>query len=191
MTPATKAWDERLQEMCFRNFAELQQYVMANPIPEMETIDINDVMFNSEKSHLDFIALHHLPTDALDGYAPVKIHGDGNCFPRVCSYLASKHQDRYHEFRVRIIYELVQKKDMYLNNEYVSKGASIIHRRGSTIDQTAMFSENCNPLVQLDTEKMYKMEVLDICSSGADLGMWQILAAANILKHPIHSVTQM
>ena len=71
-------------------------------------------------------------------------------------------------------------KDMYLNNEYISKGASVIHRIGSTKDQIAMFSENYNPLVQLDTEKMYKMEVLEICSSGAYLGMWQILAAANI-----------
>ena len=81
ITQATKSWDERLQGMCFRNFAEPEQYVMANPIPEMEAIDIDDVVLDSEKSHLDFIALRHLPTDAPDGYAPVKIHGDGNCFP--------------------------------------------------------------------------------------------------------------
>ena len=77
---------------------------------------------------------------------------------------------------------------MYLNNDYISNGAGIIHRRGSTVDQIVMFSENYNPEVALDMEKMYNMEVLDICTSGAYMGMWQILAVANILKHPIHSV---
>ena len=129
-----------------------------------------------------------MPKDALDGYAPLKIHGDGNCFPQVFSYLLSKHEDRYDELWVRIIYKLVEKKDMYLNNDYVSKGASIIHRRGSTVNKIAMFSENYNPVDTLDTEKMYNLELLDICTSGAYMGMWQILAAANILKHPIHSV---
>ena len=172
----------------FRNYAQLQQYVMANPIPKMEIINSNYVMLNSEKTHIDFIALHHLPTDAPDGYAPLKINGDGNCFPRVCSYLVSKHEDRYDEFCVRIIYELVESKDMYLNNDYISKGTSIIHRRGSTVDQIAMFSKNYNPVQRLDTEKMYNLELLDICTSEAYIGMWQILAAANILTHPIQSV---
>ena len=66
---------------------------------------------------------------------------------------------------------------MYINNDYVSKGASIIHRRGSTVDQIAMFSKNYNPVERLDTEKVYKLELLDICTSGAYMGMWQILAA--------------
>ena len=115
--------------MSFRNYAQLEQYVRANPIPAMEVTDINDVMLDSEKSHIDFIALHHLPTDTLDGYAPLKIYDDGNCFPQVCSYLVSKHEDRYDEFWVRIIYKLVESKDMYLNNDYVSKGTSVIDCR--------------------------------------------------------------
>ena len=51
-----------------------------------------------------------------------------------------------------------------------------------------MFSENYNPLKQLDTEYLFKLEVLDICTNGAYMGMWQLLAAANILQHPIRSV---
>ena len=82
--PATKTWDEGLHEMSFRNFEQLQQYVRANLITEMEKINVDDVMLDSEKSHPDFIALHHLPTDVLDGYAPLKIHDDGNCFRQVC-----------------------------------------------------------------------------------------------------------
>ena len=113
---------------------------------------------------------------------------DGNCFPRTCSYLVGKNQIRYTEFCVRIIYELVQNKHIYLNDTYVSKDVSIIHGRGSTVDQTAMSSEHYNPLQRLKTEKLYNLELLDICQEGAYMGMWQILAAANILQHPIQSV---
>ena len=60
---------------------------------------------------------------------------------------------------------------MYLNDTYVSKGASIIHGRGATADQIAMFSEHCNPLQRLDMEKMYNLELLDICQDGAYMGM--------------------
>ena len=86
--------------MFFRDFEQLEQYIVRNPLPEMERLTIDDAMLQSDKDLLDFVALHHLPKDAPDGYAPVKIFGDGNCFPRVCSYLASKHQERYPEFRV-------------------------------------------------------------------------------------------
>ena len=77
---------------------------------------------------------------------------------------------------------------MYLNDEYVSKGASVVHHRGNTVDQIAMFSENYNPLQRLPNEEYFKLEVLDICMDGAYMGMWQILAAANIMGHPIRSV---
>ena len=43
-------------------------------------------------------------------------------------------------------------------------------------------------MLRLDTETLYKLELLDICRDGAYMGMWQILAAANILQHPICSV---
>ena len=88
-----KTWDERLHEMSFRNFEQLEQYIIRNPLPEMETLSIDDVMLESEKKNLDYVVLHHLPTDAPDGYAPVKIFGDGNCFSHVCSYLAYKDQE--------------------------------------------------------------------------------------------------
>ena len=89
---------------------------------------------------------------------------------------------------MRIVYELVQNKDIYLNDTYVSKGASIIYGRGSTVDQIAMFSEHYNSMLRLDTETLYNLELLDICKDGAYMGMWQILAAANIIQHPICSV---
>ena len=181
-------WEEHLQQMNFTNFTQLEHYVRANPLLQMEFLNVNDEMLQCEKSRLDYIALHHLPTDAPDGYAPVNIFGDGNCFPRTCSYLVGKNEDRYTEFHVCIVYELVQNKDIYLNDTYVSKGASIIYGRGSTVDQITMFSEHYNPMLRIDTETLYNLELLDICKDGAYMGMWWILAAANILQHPICSV---
>ena len=154
----------------------------------MEFLNINDEMLQCEKCRLDYIALHHLPSDAPDGYALINIFGDDNCFPRTCSYLVGKNEDRYTEFHVRIVYELVQNKGIYLNDTYVSKGASIFYGRGSTVDQIAMFSEHYNPMLRLDTETLYNLELLDIYKDGAYMGMWQILAAANILQHTICSI---
>ena len=95
-----KTWDERLNEMSFINFVLLEQYIATNQLPEIEALSIDDAMLESDKNHLDYVTLHHLPPDGPDGYAPVKIFGDGNCFPHMCSYLVSKHQERYPEFRV-------------------------------------------------------------------------------------------
>ena len=156
---------------CPSGTEQLEQYIMKNPLPEMETLSIDDVMLESDKNHLDYVVLHHLPTDAPDRYAAVKIFGDGNCFPCVCSYPAYKDQERYDEFRVHLIYKQVQKKHMYLHDEYVSKGANILYRRGSTVDQIAIFPENYNLLERLDLEHLYKLEVLEICTSGAYKGV--------------------
>ena len=68
-----------------------------------------------------YIALHHLPSDALENYVPVRIHGDGDCFPHACNYLACRNEDMYHEFRVCIIYELVMNQHKYKDNEYVKR----------------------------------------------------------------------
>ena len=118
----------------------------------------------------------------------MNIFGDGNCLPRACSYLVAKHQERYTEFHVQIIYELVLQQNMYLNNDYVSKEVSVVHHRGNTVDQIVMFSEHYNPLQRLANEGYFKLEVLDIYTNGACMGMWQILAAANIMQYPIQSV---
>ena len=99
--------------MNFTNLRQLEHYVRANSLPQMELLNPNDDMLECDKSRLDYIALHHLPTDAPDAYSPVKTFRDVNCFPRTCSYLVDKNQDRYTEFHVHIIYKLMQNKEIY------------------------------------------------------------------------------
>ena len=138
-------WEEHLQQMNCTNFTQLEHYVRANPLPQMEFLNINDEMLQCEKSRLDYIALHHLPSDAPDGYAPINIFGDGNCFPRTCSYLVGENEDRYTEFCVCIVYELVQNKDIYLNDTYVSKGTSIIYGRDLQLIRSQCFLSTIIP----------------------------------------------
>ena len=116
-------WEQRLAQMhSISNFDDLQQYVNSNPLPNFEGLP-NVNMTEEGKANLDFVALHHLPNDALDGFAPISIEGDGNCFPRTVSYILQKDQACHKEIRVRIVYEAVQNMVKYLDNAYVSIGA--------------------------------------------------------------------
>ena len=68
--------------------------------------------------------MHYMPPDMPSGLTPMQIEGDGNCFPHTISYLLSKSQAMFTEIRVRIIYEAVQNIDKYLDDIYVSRGAT-------------------------------------------------------------------
>ena len=170
-----------------RDYDALEQYIHSNPITHLQ-VACDQYLSETDRNTIDYIALHHLPSDAPQNYVPVCIHGDGNCFPHACNYLACKDEDMYYEIRVWIIYRLVSNQNKYKDNEYMSCGASIIHRWGTTVEQIAMFAEAYNPSLPLDVEKEYRTEVKNLCKDGNYMGLWQIAAAANILKHPINSV---
>ena len=105
-----------------RTFEQLVAYVNSNLLPEFEGVP-NVNMTEADKANLDFVALHRLPNDAPDGFAPISIEGYGNCFPRTVSYILQKDQACHKEIHVRIVYEAVQNMAKYLDNAYVSIGA--------------------------------------------------------------------
>ena len=137
------------------NFDDLQQYVNSNPLPEFEGVP-NVNMTEEEKVNLDFVVLHHLPTDAPDGFATTSIEGDGNCFPRTVSYILQKNQACHKEIHVRIVHKAVQNMAKYLDNAYVSIGAHHFYQRATLVQTFAMYTEHFNPLVPLDVVKLYK-----------------------------------
>ena len=185
---APLTWLQRLQQMeSTGDYESLKEYIHRNPIDDLQ-VTCDQALSESERNKIDYIALHHLPNDCPDNYVPVQIHGDGNCFPRRCSYLACRNEDMYHEFRVQIIYKLVLNYNKYIDNEYMSIGANVIHRRGTTVEQIAMFAESYIRNTPVNVEKEFKAEVKGLCKDGTYMGLWQICAAANILKHPINSV---
>ena len=85
-------WDERPAQMSrLRTFEQLVAYANSNPLPKFEGVP-NDNMTEADKANLDFVTLHHLPNDALGGFAPKSIEGDGNCFPKTVIYILQKDQ---------------------------------------------------------------------------------------------------
>ena len=125
-TTLSPTWQQRLQQMHMtRDYDALEQYIHSNPIAPLQ-VTCDQYLNETDKNRIDYIALHHLPSDAPQNYVPVHIHGDGNCFPHVCSYLACKNEDMYNECRVCIIYKLVSNQKKYKDNKYMSCGASII-----------------------------------------------------------------
>ena len=181
-------WDERLAQMSrLRTFEQLVAYVNSNPLPEFKGVP-NVNMTEADKANLDFVALHHLPNDAPNGFAPISIEGDGNCFQKTVSYILQKDQARHKEIHVRIVYEAVQNMAKYLDNAYVSIGPHHFYQRATLVQTFAMYTEDFNLLVPLDVVKLYKQEVMEIRKLSGYMGIWQLFQTANILCVPIQSV---
>ena len=181
-------WEQRLAQMSsISHFDDLQEYVNSNPLPAFEG-SVQQDMTENDKLKLDFVALHHLPQDAPDSFAPISVDGDGNCFPRSVSYILEKHEDRHKEIRVRIVYKAIQNMDKYLDNQYVSIGAQNFYGRATLVEQFAMYTEEFCPNTPLDVLDLYKKEVMEIHKLGGYYGIWQIFQTASILCVPIQSV---
>ena len=76
----------------------------------------------------------------------------------------------------------------YLDDKYVSNEAHNFYDRGTLLEQYAQYSDNYNPHVAFNMLQLYKREVLDICSDGTFMGIWQIFQVGNVIKRPITSV---
>ena len=129
--PTEVNWEECLCKLnTFTNFTALKNYIETNTIPPL-ICDIDLNMSQEDKQFLNYVALHYLPNDAPDSYAPVSIQGNGNCFPRAISYFLFRTQDRNPEIRTRIIYEAVTNNECYLNHTYVATGTQNLYSRGT------------------------------------------------------------
>ena len=93
-------WASVLNNLSMKEtFTDLQNYVQSNPLPSFAG-ELHTQMTEAAKANLDFVALHYLPHDVPDSYAPYKILGNGNCYPRSVSYLVFGTQERHTEIHV-------------------------------------------------------------------------------------------
>lgn len=182
------SWDDVLAILgSINSFEELDTYVKRNPLPFFD-FHINTLLQESDRNHLDLVALHYLPDDAPEAYVPCKVASDGNCFPRALSYICFRNEDMHCELRVRLVYEAVLNANYYLSNRYLSRGSNIIYKRGGPCKQLAMYSSSYNPADELDVVCVYKKEVLEIAKNYQYCGLWQLCQSANILRRPVVSV---
>ena len=90
-------WSEQIEEISkITSYRTLKHHIETNPLPPL-MYERDIIMSESDKSMLDYVALHHLPSDAPDGFAPVSVLGDGNCFCRAVSYFLFRTEARHHE----------------------------------------------------------------------------------------------
>ena len=134
-------WSEILDNMerC-SSFNELHELVSKLEMPQL-VCNLHTEMLENEKDMLDYVALHHLPANAPDSFAPIKIYGDGNCFPRCFSYLIYSHENNHVEMRIRIVTEGVLNNGYYLQESYIKKGACNTYSYGTLSLQFAMYSD--------------------------------------------------
>lgn len=108
--------------------------------------------------------------DLLPQYAevlcPVATVGDGNCVPRALSLHCFGDQDHHVELRCRIIIELVSNSSDYL--DIYADQQQMLH----------LLSDSYCP----DLKDTFELETLQVCKNHTYMGMWQLMAAANVFN---------
>ena len=182
------------------SFEELERHVfdISQSIVEYDLVS-SAVTQLSSNCTTDVNAQKHLPPNILKRMVPVVIEGDGNCLVRsLC--MAFSGDDSWHaELRVRLIIELVQRQDFYLNANSLKESGN------STLTSVKLFNNICfntspcaesvssfvkvdNIFTAVDPQAIFKAEVLGTSKRGVFLGMWHLYAAANVLGCNIRSV---
>lgn len=114
------------------------------------------------------------------GAAPQEHHakrtlGDGNCLARSLSAAAFGSEDYHTEVRVRLAMELAIRKNNYLSAEHGEDLLTFLHASGD-------FS------VVPTLELAFQCEVVAAVANSKDMGLWHLMAAANILGREVHSI---
>ena len=120
------------------NFSQLQDYIdMLNDeeLPSLEK-PILQAGHNAKVKSCLFL----IPKGCTVGFSPFETTGDGNCFPQAISRALFGDESHHKEIRLHLVIEGVKNKVHYLDNTYLSLGASHINKRGTFPQQYAMFS---------------------------------------------------
>ena len=97
--------------------------------------DFPDISALSEiaTGHLDIdhMAKAMFPADAPVAYPvePYAVKADGYCLPHCASILAFGHGNDDTEIRARIVTDLIENEELYLNSQYLRKGVNITDRQ--------------------------------------------------------------
>ncbi|GFN75253.1 vertnin [Plakobranchus ocellatus] len=118
---------------------------------------------------VDHNSLKYLPK-GIELVYPVATEADGNCVPRSFSLLLFGDQEHHIEIRCRIVHELVTN-----SAEYLSLG---------DVEILCQLSD----FYGRETDEIFQLETLEVSRPCSFMGMWQIIAAANVFQAPVLSV---
>ncbi|GFR64822.1 vertnin [Elysia marginata] len=148
----------------------LQSLMNAFPLPQVQPKSIDEV-----GGSIDNVALNYLPktVSSKQELFPVCTDSDGNCVPRALSLAVFGSQDNHLEVRCRIVFELAQRANYYI-------GALDDTLTQTLCETSHHYSES--------VEDTFVQELLAVKSLGTFMGLWQLMAAANVFCAPIASV---
>ena len=185
-------WDEIYQVMQGKyTYSDIESFVESVDKFKFQTL-YRPIMKLPRYCNIEKVAFHHLSEDCPKNDVPIVTTGNSNSLPRALS-LALFGVENYHkEIHLRIVMEGITKREYYIDNDYLSNGATLIHSRRTFPQQYALFSGqyfhpvsgNINDIVNI----VYKKELLSVKTEGSFMGMWQLWTTSNILQRPIMSV---
>ena len=158
------------------------------------SLDLN-VSIVESKFTGDSVAQELLPDDLPDELTtliPVNVLGDGNCLARSASVLAFGDERHHVEIRYRIILELLTHSELYLNLDYVNRGASLPPNEEKCLTTTyAMFSEyyiTGNALGPALMKTLLESEIMGIRQKDSYMGIWELFAISSVMGCKLLSV---
>ena len=146
---------------------------------------------------VDELALETFPNDvplSLLHHKPVEVYPDGNCFPRAVSRLVYGEEWHFLEMRCRLVMELANNCDLYLDNEYLMRKASHQYKKCENIAEqystyTRHYKATKHKLPDIAVVKgLFQEEVMALRTSGTYCGVWEFHAAANCIKRKLFGV---
>jgi len=161
---------------------------------DLHQLESNPLLINimDERMEVDANSMDSYPNDVPDVRAlyPCTVSSDGNCLPACGSVFAHKTEIYAAEMRLRIIIELVQNEDLYLNNDFLKKGLTNTRSKNLSFIY-AQYSDMYVPGIHLTyniVKDIYRKEVMKIRIDKTYMGIWQLHALASVLDTPIYSI---
>ena len=159
-------------------FAQLENVARnALHIVEQFPLPVTNRLVTDQPVMVDTTARSLLPSDAPPRHFPVCVLGDGNCFPRTLSMLLFGKEDSHLEIRCRIVMEHALNEELFQNAAIWGLSEEQLQMLASLSDQY------CG-----DIKGTYRQEVMSIVRPATDMGLWQLMAASQMMKRPLQSV---
>ena len=118
---------------------------------------------------------------------PVVIEADGNCLARVGSLAAYGSEEHHLDIRLRIGLELINHRDLYLDEQYLSRGLAEGTMNAATIAQYSK-SYIARRLTVGEIRDCYQADLSEVLTPGAFMGLWALFALSSVLGMPIQSI---
>ena len=175
-----------------RNYEGME--VLVDSLDESSFEDLHHpIMAAGPDAVVDRVATYHFPSDGLKNLVSIVTDTDGNCFCRAVSRGLFGTEEEYNMLWMRIIIECIKNKQLYIDNDYLTNGATYIHKKGTFLQQYAMVSGLNIPLSgtgNLDhwVDIIYNAKIMVIWNDGHFMGMWQLWVTSNIIGWPVRTV---